>query len=186
MPITPTGATGCESRVVSNCARIRGSRGGDSAPRAKHRTNTYRSSRSQPVRRGVHQLPGSGWRHRLAISKSYGPEFGAALCTCSVIGRRSGPRLFKPEARIFKTKYRDEADLFVAKYGPLALVMARFVPVVRTYISPIVSASKMGPVNFSLGRSQERSFELHRGGDSSDLSAADCCQCASKADPGTP
>ena len=68
-----------------------------------------------------------------------------------VIGRKSGPRLFKPGARIFKTRYRDEADRFFIKYGPLALVLARFVPVVRTYISPIVGASKMRAGRFFVG-----------------------------------
>ena len=34
-----------------------------------------------------------------------------------LIGRRAGPRLFRPDARIFKTKYRDQADAFFAKYG---------------------------------------------------------------------
>jgi membrane-associated protein len=68
-----------------------------------------------------------------------------------LIGRRGGPRLFKPDARIFKTKYRDQADAFFAKYGLFSLVLARFVPVVRTYISPIVGASDMTGRRFFLG-----------------------------------
>ena len=57
------------------------------------------------------------------------------------IGARLGRRLFKPDARVFKSKYRDEADTFLARYGALALVLARFVPVVRTFVPPIVGAS---------------------------------------------
>ncbi|RFA17109.1 alkaline phosphatase [Subtercola boreus] len=59
------------------------------------------------------------------------------------IGRRFGPRLFKPDARIFKTKYRDQADEFFTRYGGRALVLARFVPLVRTFVPPIVGMSKM-------------------------------------------
>jgi membrane-associated protein len=67
------------------------------------------------------------------------------------IGRRAGPRLFRPDARIFKTKYRDQADTFFAKYGLFSLVLARFVPVIRTYISPIVGASDMRARRFFVG-----------------------------------
>jgi membrane-associated protein len=65
-----------------------------------------------------------------------------------LIGRRSGPRLFKPDARIFKSKYRDQADMFFVKYGPAALVLARFVPVIRTFISPIMGASNLSARRF--------------------------------------
>jgi membrane-associated protein len=68
-----------------------------------------------------------------------------------IIGRRSGPRLFKPDAMIFKSKYRDRTNVFFAKYGPFALVLARFVPVVRTYISPLVGASNMPTRRFAIG-----------------------------------
>ena len=59
------------------------------------------------------------------------------------IGARIGPRLFKPKARIFKTKYQQEADAFVARYGAVAIVLARFVPIVRTFVPPIVGMSRM-------------------------------------------
>jgi membrane-associated protein len=70
--------------------------------------------------------------------------------TSFAIGRRVGPRLFKPDARVFKTRYRDQADVFFAKYGAGALVLARFVPIVRTFISPIVGTSHMGKRTFAL------------------------------------
>ncbi|MEF2977312.1 VTT domain-containing protein [Subtercola sp. YIM 133946] len=59
------------------------------------------------------------------------------------IGRRFGPRLFRPDARIFKTRYLNEADAFFTKYGGRSLVLARFVPIVRTYVPPVVGMSKM-------------------------------------------
>jgi membrane-associated protein len=60
-----------------------------------------------------------------------------------LIGKRYGLRLFKPDARVLKTKYVDRADAFFQKYGPRALVLARFVPVVRTYVPPIVGMSHL-------------------------------------------
>jgi membrane-associated protein len=66
------------------------------------------------------------------------------------IGARFGPRLFKPDARIFKTKYREQADAFVQKYGAAAIVLARFVPVVRTYVPPIVGMSPLSVRAFAI------------------------------------
>ncbi|MBB2975225.1 membrane-associated protein [Microbacterium endophyticum] len=59
------------------------------------------------------------------------------------IGRRFGRRLFTPDARILKTRYLDRADAFFAKYGAHSLVLARFVPVVRTFVPPVVGMSSM-------------------------------------------
>jgi membrane-associated protein len=67
-----------------------------------------------------------------------------------VLGRRYGRRLFKEDARIFKTRYLDETETFFAKYGRFAIVLARFVPIVRTYISPAAGASKMSHAVFSI------------------------------------
>jgi membrane-associated protein len=66
------------------------------------------------------------------------------------IGARIGPRLFKPDARIFKTKYHDQADRFVEKYGAAAIVLARFVPIVRTYVPPLVGMSPMSVRKFAV------------------------------------
>ncbi|MCS5497098.1 VTT domain-containing protein [Cnuibacter physcomitrellae] len=64
------------------------------------------------------------------------------------IGHRFGRRLFKPHARILKLRYLERADAFFAKYGPHSLVLARFVPVVRTFIPPVVGASRMHYMRF--------------------------------------
>jgi membrane-associated protein len=66
------------------------------------------------------------------------------------IGARIGPRLFTDDARIFKTQYRERADGFVARYGATAIVLARFVPVVRTFVPPIVGMSRMTLRQFAL------------------------------------
>jgi membrane-associated protein len=59
------------------------------------------------------------------------------------IGARLGKRLFTPDARVFKPKYRDQADEFLTRYGPAALVLARFVPIVRTFVPPVVGTSSI-------------------------------------------
>jgi membrane-associated protein len=66
------------------------------------------------------------------------------------IGSRIGPRLFKPDARIFKTKYHDQADAFIDRYGAGAIVLARFVPIVRTFVAPVVGMSRMSLRRFAL------------------------------------
>jgi membrane-associated protein len=59
------------------------------------------------------------------------------------LGARIGRRLFTPDARLFKTRYLEQADAFLARYGALALVLARFVPIVRTFVPPVVGTSSM-------------------------------------------
>ena len=54
-------------------------------------------------------------------------------------GNRVGPKLFaKPESRFFKREYVDRAQEFFDKYGSKTIVMARFVPIVRTF-APILA-----------------------------------------------
>lgn len=50
------------------------------------------------------------------------------------IGHKFGRRMFKPGARILNTKNLTASENFFAKYGGKALVLARFVPVVRTFV----------------------------------------------------
>jgi membrane-associated protein len=59
------------------------------------------------------------------------------------IGRHFGRRLFKPNARLLKARYLEEADRFFEKWGAAAIVLARFVPVVRTYAAPAIGASTL-------------------------------------------
>jgi len=54
-------------------------------------------------------------------------------------GKRVGPALFKrPDSRFFKQANVDKASEFFDKHGPRAIVLARFVPVVRTF-TPITA-----------------------------------------------
>lgn len=59
------------------------------------------------------------------------------------IGRRVGTTMFKPDARFLKQKYADEAHLFFEERGPFAIVLARFVPIVRTLAPLVAGAAKM-------------------------------------------
>ena len=59
------------------------------------------------------------------------------------IGRRYGTRLFKPHARIFKTEYLEAAQEFFGKRGPRAVVLARFIPFVRTVVPMLAGAGRM-------------------------------------------
>ena len=60
------------------------------------------------------------------------------------IGRKAGPAIFdKPDSRIFKKKYVDQAHEFFESRGPFAIVAGRFVPVVRTFITVIAGVSRM-------------------------------------------
>src|ERR1700756_2770760 len=64
--------------------------------------------------------------------------------TAYSIGRGSGPALFKKEdSRIFKKRYITESHEFFEKYGPFTIIVARFVPIVRTLVAFVAGASKM-------------------------------------------
>lgn len=60
------------------------------------------------------------------------------------IGTKGGTALFKSDdARFFKKKYIDESHAFFEKHGPITIVLARFVPIVRTFAPVVAGASKM-------------------------------------------
>jgi membrane-associated protein len=60
------------------------------------------------------------------------------------IGRRGGPAVFtRPDSRLFRPEYVDRTSHFFERYGPLAIVLGRFVPVVRTFITVMAGAGRM-------------------------------------------
>lgn len=59
------------------------------------------------------------------------------------IGRAIGTPLYEREGRILKKKYFDQTSAFFDKHGNKALVIGRFVPFVRTYITVVAGVSKM-------------------------------------------
>lgn len=61
-----------------------------------------------------------------------------------VFGQRVGPGLFKREqSRLFKPEYVAKAEIFFQRHGAKAIVMARFVPIVRTFTPIVAGVSKM-------------------------------------------
>jgi membrane-associated protein len=66
------------------------------------------------------------------------------------IGRSIGTSMFKPNARVLKQRYLDEAHAFFEERGPFAIVLARFVPIVRTLAPITAGAAKMSYGMFTL------------------------------------
>ncbi|WP_432066802.1 DedA family protein [Streptomyces sp. C10-9-1] len=66
-----------------------------------------------------------------------------------LFGRKVGPALFKrPDSRFFKQENVEKAHDFFEKYGPKSLVLARFVPIVRTFTPIIAGVSRMNYRSF--------------------------------------
>jgi membrane-associated protein len=60
------------------------------------------------------------------------------------IGYRAGPAVFnKPDSRLFKAEYVEKAHGFFERYGARTILLARFVPIVRTFATVMAGASKM-------------------------------------------
>jgi len=60
------------------------------------------------------------------------------------IGRAAGPAVFdKPESRLFKPKHVARTQEFFDKYGTRAIVLGRFVPIVRTFITVMAGVGRM-------------------------------------------
>ncbi|MFD9485343.1 DedA family protein [Streptomyces sp. NPDC059991] len=61
-----------------------------------------------------------------------------------LFGRKVGPSLFnRPDSKLFKQENVEKAHEFFEKYGPKSLVLARFVPIVRTFTPIIAGVSRM-------------------------------------------
>lgn len=60
------------------------------------------------------------------------------------IGHRIGPALYaRADGRIYKREYVERSRMFFERHGGRAIVMARFVPIVRTFTPVIAGVSKM-------------------------------------------
>jgi membrane-associated protein len=76
---------------------------------------------------------------------------GAPICAIAgaqlghFLGARYGRKLFaRPDSRIFKQEYVDKAEYYFEKFGPAkAVVLARFIPIVRTFLNPVAGVLEM-------------------------------------------
>jgi len=85
----------------------------------------------------------SGWNLPLVIG---------TLCVSAIvgdslgywIGLKAGPRIFsRPDGRLFKQSYLRQAREFYEKHGGKTIIMARFVPIVRTFAPVVAGAGNM-------------------------------------------
>ena len=61
-----------------------------------------------------------------------------------LIGRKAGPHIFnRPDSRLFRQEFVDKSYAYFERYGPRTIVLARFVPIVRTFAPVIAGVSKM-------------------------------------------
>ena len=61
-----------------------------------------------------------------------------------VFGRRFGPGLFRrPDSRLFRQQNLTRARAFFDRYGARSIILARFVPIVRTFTPIVAGASRM-------------------------------------------
>ena len=69
-----------------------------------------------------------------------------------LIGRRAGPILFdRPQSRVFNPANVRKAETYFERYGPAkAVVLARFVPIVRTFLNPVAGVLRMPAHTFLL------------------------------------
>lgn len=74
----------------------------------------------------------------ISVSAVLGDQVGYAF------GHRFGPSVFRrPDSRLFKQENLTRAATFFDKYGARSIVLARFVPIVRTFTPIVAGASRM-------------------------------------------
>lgn len=96
---------------------------------------------------GIEQTLPLGW---LLVAAAAGAIIGAQVGY--IIGLRAGARLFRrPNSRLFKHEYVERAELVLNRFGTgRAVVIARFVPIVRTFMNPLAGAIRMRVRDFTV------------------------------------
>ncbi|MGH7238086.1 MAG: DedA family protein, partial [Candidatus Saccharimonadales bacterium] len=70
-----------------------------------------------------------------------------------LIGKAAGPKLFTKkdqDSLIFRQEYVDKSEKFFDKYGSKTMLLAHFVPVVRTFVPVVAGVGEMPHGKFSL------------------------------------
>jgi membrane-associated protein len=66
------------------------------------------------------------------------------------IGRVTGPKIFnRPDSRVFQQEYVDKSYAYFERYGGRTIVLARFVPIVRTFAPVVAGVSRMSRRTFT-------------------------------------
>jgi len=66
-----------------------------------------------------------------------------------LLGRQTGPRIFsRPDSRLFKQEYVKRTHAYYEQYGGKTIVMARFVPIVRTFAAFVAGVGRMPYLRF--------------------------------------
>src|SRR4051812_23660807 len=109
-------------------------------------------------------LPGDSLLFTAGLLASQGKlNIAAILVGCAIaavagaetgylIGNKAGPALFRrPDSRVFKREYVDKAETHLQRYGiGKAVFLARFIPIVRTFINPVAGVLGVERRTFSL------------------------------------
>lgn len=66
------------------------------------------------------------------------------------IGRKIGPRVFKEGSRFFKMEHLDRTHAFYEKHGGKTIILARFIPIVRTFAPFVAGIGEMSYRRFAL------------------------------------
>jgi membrane-associated protein len=66
------------------------------------------------------------------------------------VGNYIGPRVFTEDVRFLKREYLERGHAFFEKHGGKAIILARFVPIVRTFVPFVAGASSMTYPKFAL------------------------------------
>ena len=64
------------------------------------------------------------------------------------VGRFIGPRVFQSSHRLLNKDYLDRAHAFFEQYGGKAIVLGRFIPIVRTFVPFVAGAAQMTTASF--------------------------------------
>jgi membrane-associated protein len=89
----------------------------------------------------------------LTLPVLIGVVTGAAVAGDQVgymLGRRFGRRWFRDDARVLKTAHLNRTEDFFDRHGGAAIVLARFVPIVRTYAPLSAGIARYGYRSFTL------------------------------------
>src|SRR5713101_648513 len=92
-------------------------------------------------------------RGDLSIAAMLGLLLFAAVAGNTVnyaVGRFIGPRVFQSSHRLLNRQYLDRAHLFFEQYGGKAVILGRFVPIVRTFVPFVAGAAQMTTASFAI------------------------------------